>query len=110
MFSTMMIDPLAILPMPMARPPMDMTVSLTPKRSIRTRAIRIENGMVSEAMSELRRFHMKKHHDQDDEDDALEDGDLDVLDGLDDQDGLVVEGLDPDARGQVAGDPGQGAS
>ncbi len=60
MFSTMMIEPLAILPMPMASPPMDMTVSLTPKRSMRTRAMRMEKGMVSEAMSELRRFHMKK--------------------------------------------------
>ena len=59
MFSTMMIDPLAILPIPMARPPMDITVRLTPNRCIRTRDIRIDRGMVSEAIRELLRFHMK---------------------------------------------------
>ncbi len=59
MFSTMMMEPLAILPMPMASPPMDMTVSATPPRSIRIRAIAIDSGMVSEAISAPRTSHMK---------------------------------------------------
>ena len=59
MFSTMMIDPLAIFPMPMARPPIDMTVRATPKKSMKTIATRMDSGMVREAMRELRRFPMK---------------------------------------------------
>ncbi len=59
-FSIMMIEPLAIFPIPMARPPIDMTVSLIPNRSMITRAMRIEKGMVRDAKRALRRFHMKK--------------------------------------------------
>ena len=57
MFSTMMIDPLATLPMPMASPPIDMTVRLTPARSISASAMRIEKGIVSDAMRPLRTSH-----------------------------------------------------
>ena len=55
-----MIEPLATFPIPMANPPMDMTVRLTLNICMRTKAIRIENGMVRDAIRELLRFHMKK--------------------------------------------------
>ena len=59
MFSTMMIEPFAILPMAMAMPPMDITVRAMPKQSIRIRAISTENGMITEAIRALRRSPMK---------------------------------------------------
>jgi hypothetical protein len=55
----MVIDPLAVVPMPMASPPIDITVGVTPPRSIRIRAISMENGMVREATRAPRRSHMK---------------------------------------------------
>ena len=55
----MMMVPLATLPMPMASPPIDMTVSLIWNTFIRMIAIRMENGMVKEAISELLKFHIK---------------------------------------------------
>jgi hypothetical protein len=39
---------------------MAITVRPIPKMSMRTKAIRIEKGMVKEAMKELLKFHMKK--------------------------------------------------
>ena len=55
-----MIEPLATLPIPIASPPMDITVRLTSNASISTKAIKMEKGMVKEAISELLKFHMKK--------------------------------------------------
>jgi hypothetical protein len=39
---------------------MDITVKSTPNIAMNTRAIRMEKGIVKEAIKELRRFHMKK--------------------------------------------------
>ena len=52
MFSTMMMVPLATFPTPMANPPMDITVKSTRKRARKMKAIRMERGMVSPAISD----------------------------------------------------------
>ena len=48
------------MPIPIASPPIDITVSPTPAVPIRRSAISTEKGMVSEAMSALRTSHRKR--------------------------------------------------
>ena len=60
MFTTMMMEPLAIFPIPMANPPIDITVSAIPKMSIKTNAMSIEMGIVKDAINAVLKSHIKK--------------------------------------------------
>ena len=73
-----------------------------------TKAMRIEMGIVKEAIKAVLKSHMKKSMTRMMSTAPFEDGYLDVLQGFENENGLVVKGLDIDVIGKILCDLRQG--